>query len=307
MKALSVIIDTDPGVDDFVALMLAKQNPQLKIEGITTVAGNLGNDKVTQNALNIVKFLELEAPVIRGARSPLGYSLESAEAFHGEGGLGGVKLPQSNQKCIEQYAWDFIYEKAVSLKGELEIIALGPLTNLAKALKKYPDLSQHVKTITFMGGSTGRGNRTPFAEFNIWADPLAAHIVFESGIPLKMVGLDVTTKGVLNETNMNKLFEYEHPYKEVVKQLLHFLQQLSKRMGKDTVMLHDALAVASVICPPLLTYTACYGEVEIHDEKYRGQTRIDLEHVTRKQPNVEVAIAVNTPRFIHLLEEMLKY
>lgn len=305
MRFIPVIIDTDPGVDDFVALMLAKQNPDLIIKGITTVAGNLGSDKVTQNALDIAKYLELKVPVVRGAREPLNRPLEIAEAFHGEGGLGGVKLQRSNQTCIEQTAWDFIYKEAVSLKGNLEMITLGPLTNLAKALQKYADLPQYIKHITFMGGSAGKGNRTPYAEFNIWADPLAAQMVFESGIPLRMIGLDVTTKGVLKEADVRKLLEYEHPYHEVMEQLLHFLQQLNKRMGNDTIMLHDALAVASVICPELLSYVSCYGEVETQDEVYRGETRIDAGHFTGKSPNVEMAIEVDTPKFVALLENML--
>ncbi|MEG1929294.1 MAG: nucleoside hydrolase [Niameybacter sp.] len=302
-----VIIDTDPGVDDFIALMLAKQSDRLEIRGVTTVAGNLPLEIFTQNALNIIDFLDLHVPVAKGASKPLKRQQESAEAFHGKGGLGGVVLPISQNRYVLQPAWDFIDEQARQAEGRLELIALGPLTNVATALLKYPDLKKRLKCITFMGGSTGGGNRTPYAEFNIWADPEAAQIVWESGIPLRMVGLDITLKGVLKAQDIQDVLRLEHPYTLVLRYLLEFLQQVNARVGQDFVPLHDALAVASVIDAQLLDYTLGCGIVETESEVYRGRTIVRkplLEN--RQQPNVWVGLDVDREQFIHLLKGILQ-
>src|SRR5581483_12320378 len=209
---LRVIIDTDPGVDDALALLLAMRSPELKIEGITPVAGNVPLELTLPNALRMVEVAgRTDIPVAAGAKAPLVRRLVTAQYAHGENGLGGAVFPEPKTKPIADPAAVFIRNTVRKYPGEVTLIAVGPLTNVANALNLDPELAGMIKGLTIMGGSLSGGNITPAAEFNIYVDPEAARIVFQSGIPVNMVGLDVTRKTSLTEEHVRTLEAAQNP------------------------------------------------------------------------------------------------
>ena len=207
-----VIIDTDPGVDDALALLLAMRSPELKIEGITPVAGNVPLELGLPNALRMVEIAgRTDIPVAPGAKAPLLRRLVTAKYAHGENGLGGAVFPEPKTKPIAEPAAEFIRRIVRKYPGEVTLIPIGPLTNIATALKLDSELAGMVKGIVLMGGSLSGGNITPAAEFNIYVDPEAARIVFQSGVPITMVGLDATRKTSLTEEHVRTLEAAQNP------------------------------------------------------------------------------------------------
>ena len=206
MNRRPVIIDCDPGIDDAMALLAAFRAPELDIRAITPVAGNV---PLRHTAPNTLKILALggreDIPVYPGADRPLTGQVREASEVHGADGLMGWPMPEPKSVLREEKAWDIIYREARALAGDLEIVATGPLTNLAIALARYPDLPQYVKKMTVMGGGACFGNATPAAEFNIYADPEAAEMVFRSGIPITLCGLDVCHRAHLTEAEVEAL------------------------------------------------------------------------------------------------------
>src|SRR5437016_7789427 len=207
-----VVIDTDPGVDDALALLLAMRSPELKIEAITPVAGNVPLELSLPNALRMVEIAgRTDIPVAVGAKAPLLRRLVTAAYAHGENGLGGAVFPEPKIKQVAEPAAEFIRHIVRKYPREVTLITLGPLTNVATALNADPELAGMIKNLVMMGGSLSGGNITPAAEFNIYVDPEAARIVFQSGIPITMVGLDVTRKTALTETHVQKLESGQNP------------------------------------------------------------------------------------------------
>ena len=209
MQRKPVIIDCDTGTDDAIAIMAALYSPELDVRAFTTVAGNVALKYTSRNTLNLVRALGLDTPVAVGAPKPIlrDAIIHSGDNTHGDTGLGNVTLPVTDAPFYEKTAVETIYEHAVACDGELELIPIGPLTNIAQAVMVHPDLKDLIKHITFMGGAMWGGNLTTTAEFNIWADPEAAKVVLASGIPLTMVGLDVTLKAALNREDTHEIRE----------------------------------------------------------------------------------------------------
>ena len=197
MTVKQVVIDCDPGIDDAIALIIAFASDKIFLRGITTVAGNVSAEKTARNALALCTLAGREIEVASGAEGPLEGISHQASDVHGRNGLGNADLPVSG-KISSRSADELLYEELLRAEGELEIIALGPLTNLAILLERHPDVKPLIKRLTLMGGSLGRGNITPSAEFNFYADPLAADRVLRSGIPIDMYGLDVTNHALLH-------------------------------------------------------------------------------------------------------------
>src|SRR6266436_4806929 len=207
-----VIIDTDPGVDDALALLLAMRSPELKIEGITPVAGNVPLELGLPNALRMVEISgRTEIPVAAGAKVPLVRRLVTATYAHGENGLGGAVFPEPQLKPIALPAAEFIRQTVHKYPGEVTLLTIGPLTNIATALNADSGLAGQIQGLVMMGGSLSGGNITPAAEFNIYVDPEAARIVFQSGIPVTMVGLDVTRRTSLTEGHVKTLEGVQNP------------------------------------------------------------------------------------------------
>src|SRR5215472_940541 len=191
--ARRVILDCDPGIDDAFAIAFACGHPGIELAGVTTVAGNVGLDRTTANALAVLEFLgHPEVAVAAGSPAPLLRPFSDAREVHGESGLGGAKLPAARGRAADEHAVDFLIGQISAAPGTVTLVATGPLTNIALAVRRYPPLVRQVADFVIMGGSAGRGNTTPAAEFNVWADPEAAAIVFGAGWQVTMVGLDVT-------------------------------------------------------------------------------------------------------------------
>jgi len=269
-----VIIDTDPGVDDALALLLAMRSPELKIEAITPVAGNVPLDLTLPNALRLVEIARrTDIPVAAGARAPLLRRLVTATYAHGENGLGGAVFPEPTTKPVSEPASEYIRHIVRKYPHEVTLITLGPLTNIATALNSDPDLAGMVRGLTMMGGSLSGGNITPAAEFNIYVDPEAARIVFQSGIPITMVGLDVTRKTSLTEEHVRMLEAAQSPASQAAGKIgrnaINHNRERGFLVGPN---MHDSLAVAAFLDPTILKWQDYYVDVEVAGELSAGET-----------------------------------
>ena len=298
MKKRPFIIDCDTGTDDAIAIMAAFGSDEIELLGITSVNGNVKEEYVSQNNLELCEYLDFDCPVCRGATFPLTLGYRNAsDKTHGTTGLGSVELPKSKQKDFDpRQSARFIYEKALEYNGELELLVIGPMTNIAIAYIQFPEIKNLIKHIWFMGGSVYGGNVTTNAEFNIWADPEAAHAVFLSGIPLTMVGLDVTLKAVLDESDIEKLRANHTKASDLTADLLEFMAVRRDDGGEDLVM-HDALALAAAIYPECMEYEDYWMDVETNGTYTRGHTFADIRNKTGNDPNVTVAVKVDNEMF----------
>jgi len=269
-----VIIDTDPGVDDALALLLAMRSPELKIEGLTPVAGNVPLELGLPNALRMVEIsARTDIPVAAGARVPLVRRLVTATYAHGENGLGGAVFPEPILSPITLPAAEFIRQTVRNHPGEVTLLTIGPLTNVATALNADPDLASLVQGLVMMGGSLSGGNITPAAEFNIYVDPEAARIVFQSGIPVTMIGLDVTRKTSLTDEHVRQLEAGQNPVSQaaakIARNAINHNREQGFLVGPN---MHDPLAVAAFLDPSLLRFKDYYIDVETTGELTAGET-----------------------------------
>ena len=271
---LRVIIDTDPGVDDALALLLAMRSPELKIEGITAVAGNVPLTLTLPNALRMVAIAGRDdIPVAAGASSPLLRRLVTATYVHGENGLGGAVFPEPKRKPVAEPAAEFIRQIVRKYPGEVALLTIGPLTNIAAALSLDAELARVVRVLVMMGGSLSGGNITPAAEFNIYVDPEAARIVFQSGIPITMVGLDVTRKTSLTDEHVRVLEAAQNPVSQAAATIAR--NTLNRNLERGFLAgpnMHDSLAVAGFIDPSILQFQDYYVDVETAGELTAGET-----------------------------------
>jgi len=269
-----VIIDTDPGVDDALALLLAMRSPELKIEGITPVAGNVPLELTLPNALRMVEIAgRTDIPVAVGAKGPLVRRLVTAAQVHGENGLGGAVFPEPTTKPIAQPAAEFIRDTVRKNPGEVTLITIGPLTNIATALSSDSELAGMIPRLVMMGGSLSGGNITPAAEFNIYVDPEAARIIFQSGIPITMVGLDVTRKTSLTDDHVRVLQAAQNPVSQAAARIARNAIDHTRAQGFVVgPNMHDSLAVAAVLNSSILQWKEYYVDVETAGELTAGET-----------------------------------
>jgi len=269
-----VVIDTDPGVDDALALLLAMRSPELKIEAITPVAGNVPLELSLPNALRMVEIAgRTDIPVAVGAKAPLLRRLVTAAYAHGENGLGGAVFPEPKIKPVAEPAAKFISQIVRKYPGEVTLITIGPLTNIATALNMDSELARMVKSLVMMGGSLSGGNITPAAEFNVYVDPEAARIVFQSAIPITMVGLDVTRKTSLTDEHVRILEAGQNPVSQaaakIARNAINHNREQGFLVGPN---MHDSLAVAGFLEPSLLKFQDYYVDVETTGELTAGET-----------------------------------
>ncbi len=304
--ATPIILDTDPGHDDAIALLLALASPEVEVLGVTPVSGNQTLEKTTTNALKILEFVErTDIPVYVGCDRPLVREQWAAAYVHGESGLDGPDLPAPKTKPAEGHAVDFI-AKTVQEREGVVLVPVGPLTNIGLLLARYPGVEERIDRIVLMGGAIAEGNVTPAAEFNIWADPEAAHRVFTSGIDVTMVGLDVTHKALLYPQKVDEL-RGAGRVGGLVASLYDFYHGHHQRMyGWAGSPVHDALAVAHVLGDRFLETQHRYVEVDVGPEPGRGRTYVDLWERTGKDANCHVGVDVDGPGFIDVLVDRLK-
>ena len=300
-----IILDTDPGHDDAIALLLALASPELEILGITTVSGNQTLEKTTANALRILEFVQrTDVPVHAGAPRPLVREQWAAAYVHGESGLDGPELPDPETEPRKGHAIDFIAAQVEEHDGVV-LVPVGPLTNIGLLLAKYPGIESRIARVVLMGGAIAEGNVTPAAEFNVWADPEAAHRVFTSGIDVTMVGLDVTHKALLLPEKVDEIRRTGR-VGSLVAQLYDFYHERHVRMyGWEGSPVHDALAVAHVIRDDFVETEHRHVQVDIGPEPGRGRTYIDLWKRAGNEPNAHVGVDVDGPGFIQFLVQRL--
>ncbi|EIV99397.1 pyrimidine-specific ribonucleoside hydrolase RihA [Thermoanaerobacter siderophilus] len=303
-----VIIDCDPGHDDAIALLLAFANDKLDVKAVTTVAGNQTIEKTFNNALKVLSFAGINTVVSKGAEKPLLRDLITAPEVHGDSGLDGPELPPPNFKPSSKNAVETIMEVINESNEKITIIPTGPLTNIATVLLSNPEIKAKIERIVLMGGSMIGGNWTPAAEFNILVDPEAASIVFNSGVPITMCGLDVTHKAQIYKEEVEEIRNIGNKVAIMVAELLDFYGKFHERFGFKGMPLHDPVAVAYVIDPTIVTTQSFYVEIEIKGEFTNGCTVVDYYYVLKKPKNVEVVLDIDRERFIKMLyDAMRKY
>ena len=303
-----IILDCDPGHDDALALLLAVKHCDLL--GVTTVSGNAPLTDTTRNALLTLQIAGFDAPVHAGAARPLIAEAQHAPDIHGESGLGGPILPELTRKPASHDAVRFIID-TVRRTDDVWLVAVGPLTNVALALREAPDIAARLAGISIMGGSTGPGNRTPNAEFNIWADPEAAQIVFESGVPLIMCGLNVTHQFMILETDVTRIRSLGNPVAAFAADLLGFYGQAyaDAFFGRAEGPLHDPCAVLALTHPELFGLEPRHVTVELSGEHTRGMTVVDERGRKARDaapPNVQVAYTIDRDTALEVLIETLE-
>lgn len=300
-----IIIDCDPGIDDALAIFMALASDELEVLGITTVAGNVNVAQVTSNALSLVSLCGRKIPVCRGAEKPLMHTRKEETRVHGANGLGGVRLPEADFEEDPRLAIDFIRETLEVNKNNLDIVAIGPLTNIAGALLAFPDLGQSVRRIILMGGAVSFGNVTLAAEFNIFADPHAAAVVFESGVPITMYPLDVTNRAFIGEAEMAKLRDMGGEISGLSYEMLRAYAEFYRSRKLAEIALHDPFAMACVINEDLAAYREYHVDVEIRAGLTRGKTVVDVSGVTGNRANAKVAVDLDRDGFLSLMFRLL--
>ncbi len=318
-----VIIDTDPGTDDALAIFLAVNSPELKVEALTPVAGNVPLELTLPNALRLLEIAgKSHIPVAAGADRPLVRRLITATYAHGENGLGGIQFPEPTTKPVAESATQLIRRMVHASPHEINIIALGPLTNIAAAFRDDPELPRLIPNLTIMGGSLSGGNISPAAEFNIYVDPEAAQIVFRSGVPLTMVGLDVTRRAMLREEDIQRMESSSKPEGraagKIARASMNHVRQTSATGGPA---MHDSLAVGTFINPSIVSLQDLYVEIETAGTFTAGETigyrkapmrgsppmaNAPIETPSQEfRPNARVALDVDVEPFLKLLVDRI--
>ena len=303
-----IIIDTDPGQDDAVAILLALASPELEVLALTAVAGNVPLTLTTRNARQIVELARHQTPVYAGCDTPLTRKLVTAEHVHGKTGLDGIPLPDPTHPLQAQHAVDYLIDSLrAHPPGTITLCPLGPLTNLATAFQRAPDIIPRVAEIVLMGGAYFEvGNITPAAEFNIYVDPEAADIVFKSGIPLVVMPLDVTHKALTSRAWVEEMRTLATPVTRAVASWTDFFERFdTAKYGSEGAPLHDPCVIAYLIDPSLFHGRHINVEIETSSELTLGMTVADWWRVTAREPNAMFMGGVDREGFYRLLTERL--
>ena len=318
-----VIIDTDPGVDDAFAILLALNSPELKVEALTVVPGNVDGRQGFKNALKIVSLAgRCDVIVAGGAKHPLNQKLITAQYWHGPNGLAGVELPASKCKADSRFGPDLIIELVHQFPHEITLVPVGPLTNIALAVSKDPSIVPLVKNIVIMGGSITGGNVNGAAEANIYNDPEAASIVFNAGWVVTMIGSDVGERTLITRKEVAQFQAAHGPQSDFIAKLADFYLTRSEKSGYQGAAMYDPLAVATAIDPSLVTLKDMHVDVETKGEFTRGETvanrmgsgennvlhgdHYEIEGVIELKPNARVCVESNAARFLQLFISRIK-
>ena len=318
-----VIIDTDPGIDDAMAILLALNSPELKVEALTVVPGNVEAWQGLENALKLVSLAgRCDLPVAAGAQHPLSQKLVTAQFWHGKNGFAGVELPASKCKADSRFGPDLIIEMVHKYPHEITLIPVGPLTNIALAVSKDPSIIPLVKDIVIMGGSISGGNVNGAAEANIYGDPEAASIVFNAGWIVTMIGSDVGERTLITRKHLAELQASRGPESDFVFKLADFYLTRSEKSGYAGAAMYDPLAIATVINPTLVTLKEMHVDVETKGEFTRGETvanrmgsnennvlhgdHYEIEGVIELKSNAKVCLASDADRFLQMFISRIK-
>jgi purine nucleosidase len=311
-----LIIDTDPGIDDALALFFALAAPDVQLEAVTTVSGNVSVEKTTRNALALLELAgRSDVPVSRGADRPLLRPAVYADYVHGRNGVGDVELPEPQHEPTALHAVEMIIQTILGAPGEITLVALGPLTNLALAVRREPRIAEAVREVVIMGGALRvPGNVSPAAEFNIYVDPHAAQIVFSAGWPVRLVSLDVTQQTVMAREQFAALAKTGHPVTRTIQAMTDFYyDDFAGPRGIETFSMHDPLCVAAALHPDVIEWRRAYVEVELTGALTAGATVAYFERAEDVDPalaeghkaNILASVGVDRERFVALYLETL--
>ena len=307
MQKEKIILDCDPGHDDAVAIMLAAINPKIELLGITVVAGNQKLEKTVNNALKVCNHLNLDVPVYSGMSRPMIREQLIADDIHGETGLDGPKFEELKIKAEDKHAVNFIIDTLMNSDEKITLVPTGPLTNIGMAIRFEPRIIEKINRIVLMGGSYQLGNMTPAAEFNILADPDAAHIVFSSGVKVVMMGLDLTRPASATKEVVEKIKSLNNKASKLFVDLMEFFAASQKNVfGWSAPPVHDPTTIAYIIDPECIEVKPMFCEIELWSERSYGRTLCDYFGILKKEPNVDVAVKLDFDRFWNLIYENLK-
>ncbi|EGS38246.1 cytidine/uridine-specific hydrolase [Staphylococcus capitis VCU116] len=296
-----IIIDTDPGIDDAAAISLGLCHPEFDVKMITTVNGNVGIEKTTANALKLKHFFNSDVPVHRGASKPLLNEIVDAAPVHGESGMDGYDFPPIAQKDLAStHAVEAMKETILKSEKPMTIIAIGPLTNIAILLSTYPEVTDYIKEIVLMGGSTGRGNVTPLAEFNIYCDPEAAQVVFNSGLPLAMIGLDLAREAIFTHDYV-KSFKNQNETGQMLHDLFQHYRSEDSEYG---VKIYDVFTILYLLQPQAFNVKEADVQIELAGHYTKGATVVDFES---QYPNCTVVLSPVDKDYEDLFLNALSY
>jgi purine nucleosidase len=304
-----IIIDTDPGIDDSLAILLAVASPEVQLEGLTVVHGNCSAEQGTINALSILELAQAShIPVATGYDLPLVQPSLLAPETHGGQGLGYAKLPAPLSRPQVQKGCDFLIEKIMSNPGEITLVAIGPLTNIAMAIRLEPRIVQNVKEVIIMGGAIRHeGNTTPLAEFNTFVDPHAAHIVYHSGMPITLVPLDVTYQVILTHADVDRLKSLPSGVPKFIEDATRFYMEFHDEYQKiEGCVINDPLVLALTFAPELCDYEEQFVDVDINGGVSMGNTFADFYKMTKKPANMKVALGIRPRKFLDLFLDRME-
>jgi inosine-uridine nucleoside N-ribohydrolase len=303
-----VVLDCDPGHDDAMAILLAAASPAIDLEAITTVAGNQTLEKVTLNARRVCTVAGIETvPIAAGCESPMRRNRIVAGAIHGDSGLDGVDWDAPTVSLDQRHAVELLVELAMRHEARpLTIVAVGPLTNVATALQREPRIAGRIDRISIMGGAIGLGNWTPSAEFNFYADPEAAEVVFASGVPITLVPLEVTHQALATEPILARIATLDSAVARMSDALLRYFSETYERVfGFNAPAVHDPCAVAAIIDPTIFDARPMNVAIDVASELSLGRTVCDVYGTTGRAPNADVGTGLQVDRFWDLMLEAL--
>lgn len=309
MTRKKVLIDTDPGIDDSLAILLALASPEVELVGLTVVHGNCSAEQGTINALSVLELAGAgQIPVAAGCALPLVQPSLLAPETHGASGIGYARLPEPKLKPIKEHAIEFLIETVSRSPGEITLVAIGPLTNIAMAIRLKPEIVSSFKEIICMGGAIRHpGNTTPLAEFNTYVDPHAAHIVYHSGVPFTLVPLDVTYQCILTPEDVQRLLKINSPVTQFIADSTRFYMSFHDEYQHiNGCVINDPLALALTFAPDLVTCEALFVDVDISGGVSMGKTFADFFHMTGKPANMKVALEVRARDFLELFLERME-
>lgn len=304
MEKRKIILDCDPGHDDAIAIMVAGAHPAIDLLGITITAGNQTIEKTLKNGLNMCQALGLDVPVYKGMSKPMIKPQVVAENIHGETGLDGPVFPETVKKAEDKHAVNYIIDTLLESDGDITLVATAPLTDLAMAMQMEPAIIPKIREIVLMGGAYGIGNCTPAAEFNMYADPEAGKIVFGSGVPVVMMGLDLTNQTNCSMDIIERMEGIGNKAGKLFGDIMRFTHKTqSETYGLDGGPVHDVTCVAYLIDPTIFEVKPMYTEVDATPGPSYGRTLCDYYGITGHEPNALVGMGLDHDRFWNLIHE----
>lgn len=307
MTKRKIILDCDPGHDDAIAMLMANAHPDIELLGITIVAGNQTLKNTVRNGLNVAQLLDMNTKIYPGMPQPLVREQVVAGNVHGKTGLDGPIFGALHRTAEKESGIQFIIKTLLASDGDITLVPTGPLTNIATAMRTEPLIIPKIKEIIMMGGAYGTGNFTPSAEFNVFADPEAAHVVFKSGIPIVMMGLDLTNQTICTPDIIERMEAVGNKAGKLFGDLMSFtLKTQFKEFGLEAGPIHDATTIGYLINPDLFDVQNMFVEVDINRGPCYGRTVCDELNVLKQMPNAKVGKGINHDGFFDLVEDCIR-